>query len=87
METLFPKDLRPLPPRVCNPLKFELNHKVDVFDNDGWWVGKIASENILMEKSYYYSVYFDYCHQTIYYLCDQIRVHQELVWGDWILEA
>ncbi|AET00175.1 putative Agenet-like domain-containing protein [Medicago truncatula] len=87
METLFPKDLRPLPPRVRNPSRFELNQKVDVFDNDGWWVGKIASEKILMEKSYYYSVYFDYCHQTIYYPCDQIRVHQELVWGDWIFEA
>ncbi|AET00182.1 putative Agenet-like domain-containing protein [Medicago truncatula] len=87
METLFPKDLRPIPPHVRNPLKFKLNQKVDVFDNDGWWVGKIASEKILMEKSCYYSVYFDYCHQTIYYPCDQIRVHQELVWGDWIFEA
>ena len=87
METLFSKDIRPSPPRVRNPSKFELDQKVDVFDNDGWWVGKIASEKIFMEKSYYYSVYFDYCHQTIYYPCDKIRVHQELVWGEWILEA
>jgi len=57
METLLSKDRRPLPSRVHNPSKFGLNQKVDVFDNDGWWVGKIDSEKILMENSYYYSVF------------------------------
>jgi hypothetical protein len=87
-ETFFPKDLRPLPPRVRNPPKFQLNQKVDVFDKDGWWVGEITSEKIRMQKSYYYNVYFDYTHQNIYYPCNQIRVHHELSFsGEWILEA
>ncbi|PNY02275.1 RNA binding protein [Trifolium pratense] len=87
-EALFPKDLRPLPPRVRNPPKFQLNQKVDVFDKDGWWVGEITSEKIRMQKSYYYNVYFDYTNQNIYYPCDQIRVHHELSFsGEWILEA
>ncbi|KAK2377744.1 protein AGENET DOMAIN (AGD)-CONTAINING P1 [Trifolium repens] len=73
IETLLLKDLRPSPPRVRNPSKFQLNQKVDVFDNDGWWVGKIISEKILMGKSYYYTVYFKYTDQTVYYTCDQIR--------------
>lgn len=77
-EILFPKYLRSIPPRVRRPSKFQLNQKVDVFDNDGWWVGEITSEKILMQKTYYYSVYFNYTNQTIYYPCDQIRVHQEL---------
>jgi hypothetical protein len=88
IETLFPKDLRPLPPRVRNPPKFQLNQKVDVFDKDDWWVGEITSEKIRMQKSYYYNVYFDYTGQNIYYPCDQIRVHHELSFcGEWILEA
>ncbi|GAU14535.1 hypothetical protein TSUD_250770 [Trifolium subterraneum] len=87
-ETLLPKDFRPSPPRVRNPLKFRLNQKVDVFDNDGWWVGKIISEKIFMENSYYYNVYFDYTHQSIYYRCDKIRVHHEMMFsGEWMMEA
>jgi hypothetical protein len=87
-ETLLPKDLRPSPPRVRIPSKFQLNQKVDVFDNDGWWVGKIISEKILMGKSYYYTVYFKYTGQTVYYTCDQIRVHHELMFsGEWMMEA
>jgi hypothetical protein len=87
-ETLLSKDLRPSPPRVRNPSKFQLNQKVDVFDNDGWWVGKIISEKILMGKSYYYTVYFKYTDQTVYYTCDQIRVHHELMFsGEWMMEA
>jgi len=87
IEILFPKDLCLIPPRVRRPSKFQLNQKVDVFDNDGWWVGEIIRDKILMQKTYYYSVYFDYTNQTIYYPCDQIRVHQELSWGEWIMEA
>ncbi|KAK2431303.1 protein AGENET DOMAIN (AGD)-CONTAINING P1 [Trifolium repens] len=87
-ETLLPKDFRPSPPRVCNPSKFQFNQKVDVFDNDGWWVGEIKSEKILMEKSCSYIVYFDYTDQSIQYPYDQIRVHHDLMFsGEWMMEA
>ncbi|KEH36508.1 hypothetical protein MTR_2g011700 [Medicago truncatula] len=55
-EILFLKDLCLVPPRVRRPSKFKLNQKVYVFDNDGWWIGEITSDKILMQKTYYYNV-------------------------------
>ncbi|XP_050898043.1 protein AGENET DOMAIN (AGD)-CONTAINING P1-like [Lathyrus oleraceus] len=56
-EIIYRRELRPLPPRVRNSTKFHFNQKVDVFDNDGWWLGEITSEKILLENYYYYKVY------------------------------
>ncbi|XP_004487943.1 protein AGENET DOMAIN (AGD)-CONTAINING P1-like [Cicer arietinum] len=85
-ETIFPKELRRLPPHVRNLPEFRLNQKVDVFDNDGWWLRKIISEKILSRKRYYYMVYFFTTHEVIYYPCNRIRVH-EWFHREWILEA
>ncbi|MCD7455571.1 hypothetical protein HAX54_028692 [Datura stramonium] len=36
-------ELRPVPPEI--PVsEFNFNDKVDAFDNDGWWVGKITGK-------------------------------------------
>ncbi|AES59463.1 agenet domain protein [Medicago truncatula] len=74
-ETVHPYELRPLPPRVRSPREFQLNQKVDAFDNDGWWLGQITSEKIITEEGHYYKVYFDTTYETICYPCDRIRVH------------
>lgn len=75
LETVHPYELRPLPPRVRSPREFQLNQKVDAFDNDGWWLGQITSEKIITEEGHYYKVYFDTTYETICYPCDRIRVH------------
>ncbi|XP_061349561.1 protein AGENET DOMAIN (AGD)-CONTAINING P1-like [Gastrolobium bilobum] len=78
-ETLYPKELRPAPPRV-HASQFALYQKVDAFDNDGWWVGSITGRT----GSHYY-VYFSTTNEEIAYPSSQIRVHQEWVNGNWIL--
>jgi len=67
LETAHPYELRPLPPRVCSPREFQLNQKVDAFDNNGWWLGQITSEKIITEEGHYYKVYFDTTYETICY--------------------
>ncbi|XP_061371243.1 protein AGENET DOMAIN (AGD)-CONTAINING P1-like [Gastrolobium bilobum] len=80
-ETLYQKELRPLPPRVQGSA-FSLYQKVDVFDNDGWWVGEITGRRI--SDSHYY-VYFTTTNEEIAYPYSQIRVHHDWVNGDWLL--
>ncbi|XP_061372889.1 protein AGENET DOMAIN (AGD)-CONTAINING P1-like [Gastrolobium bilobum] len=70
-ETLYPKELRPLPPRV-HASQFALYQKVDAFDNDGWWVGSITGRS----GSHYY-VYFSTTNEEIAYPSSHIRVHHE----------
>nr|XP_027191057.1 DUF724 domain-containing protein 2-like [Cicer arietinum] len=83
-ETLYPKELRPLPPRVRNPTNFKRNQKVDAFDNDGWWLGVIASEKMVQQKIDYYKVYFPNCNESIYYPSHRIRLHHQWFAGHWI---
>lgn len=78
-ETLYPKELRPSPPKV-NSSHFSLYQKVDAFDNDGWWVGEISGRT-----GSYYFVYFASSNEEIAYPCSQIRVHHEWVNGEWVL--
>ncbi|CAK8574737.1 unnamed protein product [Lathyrus sativus] len=86
-EIIYRRELRPLPPRVRNPPEFRFNQKVDVFDNDGWWLGEITSEKFRFENCYYHRVYFNTTDETICYPCDRIRVHHEWIYGEWILET
>ncbi|GAU37993.1 hypothetical protein TSUD_205330 [Trifolium subterraneum] len=83
-ETLFLKDIRPIPPRVRKSRRFQLNQRVDVFYNDGWWLGIITSEKILIRNRYYIRVYFSTLGRIMYCPCTRIRVHQELIYGEWI---
>ncbi|XP_076932003.1 protein AGENET DOMAIN (AGD)-CONTAINING P1-like [Bidens hawaiensis] len=52
---------------------FVLGRKVDVFANDGWWVGRIASKIGETE----YLVHFDNTNLDIIYSFANIRVHQD----------
>ncbi|KAK7264397.1 hypothetical protein RJT34_32006 [Clitoria ternatea] len=79
-ETLFPKELRPVPPRVHSS-NFSLYQCVDAFDNDGWWVGRITGQS----DSSHYLVYFESSNEEIAYHSSKIRVHHEWLHGEWIL--
>jgi len=87
LETVYLYEIRPLPSRVHSPKEFQLNQKVDAFDNDGWWLGQIASEKIITEEGHYYKVHFDTTYETICYPSDRIRVHHDWFDGEWIIEA
>ncbi|XP_027347817.1 DUF724 domain-containing protein 3 [Abrus precatorius] len=79
-ETLFPKELRPSPPRV-QVSHFSLYQCVDAFDNDGWWVGQITGKR---GSSHYY-VYFATTNEEIAYPSSKIRLHHEWLQGEWVL--
>ncbi|KAK7257361.1 hypothetical protein RIF29_31285 [Crotalaria pallida] len=78
-ESVYPKELRPIPPRI-RTTQFSLHQKVDAFDNDGWWVGEIIGRN-----GSEYHVYFASSDEENVYPHDKIRVHREWVNGEWIL--
>ncbi|XP_076960399.1 protein AGENET DOMAIN (AGD)-CONTAINING P1-like [Bidens hawaiensis] len=64
--------IRPKPNDVV-VTDFALGQKVDVFANDGWWVGRIASKIGETE----YLVHFDSTNQDIIYPFANNRVHQD----------
>ncbi|XP_076939822.1 protein AGENET DOMAIN (AGD)-CONTAINING P1-like [Bidens hawaiensis] len=64
--------IRPKPADVLVS-SFDVGEKVDVFANDGWWVGRIISKVGESE----YLVHFDSTNQDILYLFSDIRVHQD----------
>ncbi|WVZ24360.1 hypothetical protein V8G54_002904 [Vigna mungo] len=78
--TVFPRELRPKPPRIATSSSFALYQRVDAFDNDGWWVGEITGK---VDIDRYY-VYFSTTHEEIVYPASAIRVHQEWINGQWI---
>ncbi|KAG5047320.1 hypothetical protein JHK86_016726 [Glycine max] len=76
-ETLFPKELRPQPPRVSKT-DFALYQCVDAFDNDGWWLGQVTGKK---DAEHYY-VYFSTTNEEIAYHVSAIRVHHEWSHGE-----
>ncbi|BAT74029.1 hypothetical protein LR48_Vigan01g083000 [Vigna angularis] len=78
--TVFPRELRPKPPRIATSSSFARYQRVDAFDNDGWWVGEITGK---VDLDRYY-VYFSTTHEEILYPASAIRVHQEWINGQWI---
>lgn len=78
-EDVKPHQLRPVPPEI--PVsRFFGNEDVDVFDNDGWWVGIISGK----DAADIYAVYFPDCDEEICYHVSQLRVHQEWIDGQWV---
>ncbi|KAI4322768.1 hypothetical protein L6164_022433 [Bauhinia variegata] len=67
VETVHPKELRHLPPKIT-ATTYALYDKVDAFDNDGWWVGKMTGR-----ADPNYNVYFEYYNQEIAYPVSQLR--------------
>ncbi|KAI3869541.1 hypothetical protein MKX03_012118 [Papaver bracteatum] len=87
-ETVNVKYIRPAPPKV-EVSKFKINDEVDVFDNDGWWVGRVTrvSENRnkytgrVFIRCY---VWFDSTMEEIDYQYCKLRIHQERTDGIWV---
>ncbi|KAI3891644.1 hypothetical protein MKX03_008833 [Papaver bracteatum] len=72
------KNVRPFPPEV-KLSEYSLLDKVDAYDNDGWWVGRISA---VLDDSMYY-VYFESSRDEIAYSADKLRIHQEFDKGKW----
>lgn len=70
--------VRPLPPEI-RVSGFDVMDKVDVYDLDGWWVGRVIER-----YGSNYRVYFDSTGDEIVYPFDKLRVHQEYDNGQWI---
>lgn len=70
--------VRPVPPEIPVTV-FGMYDKVDAFDNDGWWVGKITGK---IEGMYY--VYFETTKDEVKYPLNRLRVHQDWVDGKWV---
>lgn len=73
IETVTEEELRPPPPNPENPAAFEIGEKVDVFDRDGWWVGKVVNKD--GQKKY--EVCFDYYigDEPFWYHITKLRRH------------
>ncbi|MCD7473270.1 hypothetical protein HAX54_015049 [Datura stramonium] len=70
-------ELRPVPPEI--PVsEFNFNDKVDAFDNDGWWVGKITGK--IGTK---YFVFFESSEDECGYGVSDLRIHHDWIDGKW----
>lgn len=76
-EVVDVREIRPTPPEVSSG--FLVGDVVDVYDNEGWWIGKITGRS----HSHYY-VYFDYTDEEIGYRFSDVRVHLEWSKGRWL---
>lgn len=74
-------DVRPCPPTI-QVSGFDVLDKVDAFDNDGWWVGRVTGMSGCNNQYY---VYFDSSGDEISYPAHKLRVHQEWEDGHWVL--
>ncbi|MCL7022683.1 hypothetical protein MKW94_020743 [Papaver nudicaule] len=88
-QTVNAKYLRPVPPKIQGSAKFKLNDQVDVWANDGWWVGRVMQ--VVPHKHKYTGsdrtrvfVWFDSTQEEIDYQLCKLRVHQDWDNGDWV---
>lgn len=73
-------DARPVPPAISSSC-FQVLDKVDAFDNDGWWVGRITGRC----EDGKYNVYFESSGDELAYPVDRLRVHQEWEDSNWFV--
>ncbi|KAK9268808.1 hypothetical protein L1049_000572 [Liquidambar formosana] len=71
--------MRPCPPQI-QVSGFDVLDKVDAFDNDGWWIGRITGST-----GSWYNVYFDSSGDEIPYPVSRLRVHHDWENGQWVL--
>ncbi|KAK6919180.1 Agenet-like domain [Dillenia turbinata] len=72
-------EVRPNPPEI-KAKGYSILEKVDAYDNDGWWVGKITGRT---ESGYY--VYFKTTGDEILYPFSRLRLHQEWFDATWVV--
>ncbi|XP_055828587.1 protein AGENET DOMAIN (AGD)-CONTAINING P1-like [Solanum dulcamara] len=82
-EIVTASEIRPMPPKqhetLLIPEDIRMYDIVDVFDNDGWWIGFISGRH---EENYY--VYFPTTGDNVAYPPQLLRFHQEWSKGKWI---
>ncbi|KAJ4829781.1 hypothetical protein Tsubulata_040853 [Turnera subulata] len=79
VEVVPSEEIRPTPPRIRFGGGFGLHNEVDVFANDGWWVGRITER-----KGSAYYVYFASTREEIVYHGSLLRIHLDWVNGKWV---
>ncbi|KAL5727033.1 hypothetical protein ACHQM5_000269 [Ranunculus cassubicifolius] len=79
-EVVSAAEIRPSPPKHI-VMHYRTGDLVDVYDNDGWWVGKLTSRRKFND----YGVYFESSGDVIGYPVTKLRVHQEWKNGRWYL--
>ncbi|OVA08045.1 Tudor-like [Macleaya cordata] len=79
-EIVDASNVRPFPPEI-EVSEFSVLDKVDVYANDGWWVGRISA---IADSSRYF-VYFESTGDELAYPISKLRVHQELENGKWVV--
>ncbi|CAH2038763.1 unnamed protein product [Thlaspi arvense] len=82
IEIISADEIRPLPPKLSQPLTFHLHDKVDAFDSDAWWVGYITGR-----RGNKFSVYFSESNEECEYPLGLLRRHLDLVNGHWVSSA
>ncbi|XP_059663979.1 protein AGENET DOMAIN (AGD)-CONTAINING P1-like [Cornus florida] len=78
-EVVDATNIRPVPQEI-KVWGFDVLAKVDAYDCDGWWVGRVTGTK---DDSYYY-VHFDSSGDEITYPISRLRVHQEYENGRWV---
>ncbi|KAJ4848680.1 hypothetical protein Tsubulata_012712 [Turnera subulata] len=79
VEVVPDEDSRTTPPRIHFGGGFGLYNKVDVFANDGRWVGRITER-----KGSAYYVYFASTGEEIAYHSSLLRIRLDWVNGNWV---
>ncbi|KAH7521393.1 hypothetical protein FEM48_Zijuj07G0028300 [Ziziphus jujuba var. spinosa] len=78
IERVLKNEVRPVPPEMVGT-GFSYLDKVDAYDNDGWWVGKITGK-----EGSNYNVYFETTGEEIAYPVSCLRFHLDWRSGKWV---
>jgi hypothetical protein len=73
-------DIRPCPPDIEHLYRFAVLEKVDVWYNEGWWVGHVSK--VLDDLRY--RVYFETTNEVMEFEHSDLRPHQEWIDGNWV---
>lgn len=74
--------IRPCPPVIQRLDRFKLTEKVDVWYNDGWWMGLISR----VLESLTYAVYFWHSNEELLFHHFDLRPHQEWIGGKFVAD-
>jgi hypothetical protein len=79
IEIVSADEVRPVPLRFKFGSGFSMFDKVDAFDNDGWWVGKVT-----VQRGPLYFVFSETTGDEIAYHVSRLSIHLDWVNGEWV---
>ncbi|XP_073267429.1 LOW QUALITY PROTEIN: protein AGENET DOMAIN (AGD)-CONTAINING P1 [Populus alba] len=79
IETVSADEVRLVPLRIKFGSGFSMFDKVDAFDNDGWWVGKVTGQ-----RGPLYFVFSETTGDEIACHVSRLRIHLDWVNGNWV---